>query len=198
MKRIKKILAIFYTPLLFCYLVSNQKNIILQDVQAWKVILKYEGSKYGLLLQFLAGFPEFRSLYFYRLHQGNFLAHFMCYFLNWIYKGATALYIGGSDIGPGLFILHGFSTIILAEKIGANCRIFQQVTIGYSEDKCPILGDNVRVYAGAKVIGGITVGNNVLIGANAVVTKNVPDNCTVVGVPAWIARRNGIRVHEAL
>lgn len=198
MKRIKRILALFYIPLLFLFWVSDQKNMILKDVEAWKAILKYDGTIYKVLLNLLAGHPEFRTLFFHRLKQGNFLAHFLCYFFNVVYKGRTALYLECADIGPGLFILHGFATIVNAEKIGANCRIFQQVTIGYSEDKRPILGDNVRVYAGAKVIGGITIGNNVLIGANAVVIKNVPDDCTVVGVPAWIVRKNGVRVREAL
>lgn len=64
----------------------------------------------------------------------------------------------------------------------------QQVTIGMNNGKRPILGDNVVVCCGAKVIGGITVGNNVMIGANAVVCKDVPDNCVVAGVPAKIIK----------
>jgi serine O-acetyltransferase len=60
------------------------------------------------------------------------------------------------------------------------------------------LGDNVRIMAGAKVIGNITIGNNSTVGANAVVVKDVPPNCTVVGVPAYIVRRDGVRTHEKL
>lgn len=52
----------------------------------------------------------------------------------------------------------------------------------------PTIGDNVVVYAGAKIIGGVHIGNNVIIGANAVVTKDVPDNCVVAGVPARIIK----------
>lgn len=77
-----------------------------------------------------------------------------------------------------------------------NCRILQQVTIGYNKDMKPTLGNNV--YAGAKVIGGIYIGNNVVIGANAVVTKDVPDNFTVVGIPAIIVRRYETRVNNKL
>ncbi|MEO0490941.1 MAG: serine acetyltransferase, partial [Cyanobacteria bacterium J06659_2] len=62
----------------------------------------------------------------------------------------------------------------------------------------PWIGDNVRITAGAKVIGGVKIGNNVTVGANAVVVKNVPDDCVVVGVPAYIVRRNGVKVKEEL
>jgi serine O-acetyltransferase len=103
------------------------------------------------------------------------------------------------DIGPGLFIQHGFSTIIAAKSIGENCWINQQVTIGYSNaTDCPIIGNNVTINAGAKIIGKVLVGNNTKVGANAVVVKNVPENCTVVGVPAYIVRRNGIKTKEEL
>ena len=64
--------------------------------------------------------------------------------------------------------------------------------------KSPVLGNNVYIGAGAKIIGGITIGNNVKIGAGSVVVKNVPDNCTVVGNPARIIKKNGIKVKEVI
>ncbi|MEN6373145.1 MAG: hypothetical protein ABFD75_00010 [Smithella sp.] len=98
-----------------------------------------------------------------------------------------------------MFIQHGFSTIISAEKIGRNCWINQQVTIGFSNDtESPLIGDNVTIYAGAKVIGKVRIGNNSIVGANAVVVKDVPANSTVVGIPACIVRRDGERVKELL
>ncbi len=121
------------------------------------------------------------------------------YLLSYFYKSCPYLFIDtSSTFGPGLFIQHGFSTIIMAD-MGENCWINQQVTIGYRDKTSrPKIGDNVRITAGAKVIGGVTIGNNVTVGANAVVVKNVPDNCVVVGVPAYIVKKNGIKVKEEL
>ena len=68
--------------------------------------------------------------------------------------------------------------------IGNNCFIYQDVTLGQNRGKYPVIGDNVIIYAGAKIFGNVSVGNNAIIGANAVVTKNVPDNAIVGGNPA--------------
>ena len=85
--------------------------------------------------------------------------------------------------------------IVIAEqaKLGKNCVIFQNVTIGgktiNGKNGFPTIGNDVTIYAGACIIGDVKVGNNVEIGANAVVTKDVPDNCIVAGVPAKIIKR---------
>ena len=71
-------------------------------------------------------------------------------------------------------------------KIGSNCKIYQQVTIGFNGTEIPVIGNNVTICSGAKVIGGIKIGNNVIIGANAVVVKDIDNNCVVGGVPAKI------------
>lgn len=92
-------------------------------------------------------------------------------------------------IGRNVHFGHqGMGICIHAEAvIGNNVRIDQHVTVGGRVGPgAPIIGNNVRIGAGAKVLGGITVGNNAQIGANAVVIKNVPDNATAVGVPARI------------
>lgn len=83
---------------------------------------------------------------------------------------------------------HGISGIFISSgaTIGKNCTIFHQVTIGSntlqdsSGQGCPTIGDNVYIGCGAKIIGGVHIGNNVRIGANCVVVNDVPDNCTVV------------------
>lgn len=77
---------------------------------------------------------------------------------------------------------HGLNGIIVSHNavIGENCTIFHQVTIGEGRGGAPVIGNNVLIGAGAKVIGGICIGNNVKIGAGCVVTKDVPDDATVV------------------
>jgi serine O-acetyltransferase len=96
-------------------------------------------------------------------------------------------------IGDGVYFPHTIGTVIGATTIGENAVIFQGVTlgskaidIGYHENERPSIGDNVTIGSGAKVLGGIVIGNNVSIGANAVVTKDLPDNVIAVGVPAKI------------
>jgi serine O-acetyltransferase len=94
-------------------------------------------------------------------------------------------------IGPGIFFPHTSGTVIGASKIGRGVTIFQGVTLGAKEIDMlydlalrPELGDFVVVGAGAKVLGGISLGDNVRVGANSVLLKSVPANITVAGVPA--------------
>lgn len=89
--------------------------------------------------------------------------------------------------GRGLVINH-WGTIVISPqaRIGNNCRINVCVNIGLKDGEAPTLGDNVYIGPGAKLFGGITIGNNVAIGANAVVNKSFPDNVVLAGVPAKI------------
>lgn len=94
--------------------------------------------------------------------------------------------------------------VISVASAGKNLSVYQGVTIGasdYSSDNKrfnPVLGNNVNVFANAVIAGGITIGNNVVIGAGSIVMKDVPDNCTVVGNPAYIVRMNGEKVNIKL
>lgn len=94
-----------------------------------------------------------------------------------------------SHIGGGLSIPHPNGIVIHAQaNIGVNCLIHQQVTIGVSRksNKAPIIKGHVDIGAGAKIIGAITIGEHALIGANAVVVKDVPAYAVVAGIPAKI------------
>ena len=89
--------------------------------------------------------------------------------------------------GPGLSIAHWGSIVVHPDvRVGNNCRIHSAVNIGVLNGKCPTIGNNVYIAPGAKLFGGIIVGDNVTIGANAVVNKDVPSNVTVGGIPAKI------------
>lgn len=97
------------------------------------------------------------------------------------------------NIGPGLLIPHSFCIVITGgAEIGENATIFHEVTIGGSakkEDGTPKIGNNVTIYAGAKILGDIEIGNNVRIGANSVVLTDIPDNALAVGNPARIVKK---------
>jgi len=88
----------------------------------------------------------------------------------------------GADFAEAPHLPHGLNGIIVSHnaKIGRNCTIFHQVTIGEGRGGAPVIGDNVLIGAGAKIIGGVRIGSNVKIGAGCVVAKDVPDGATVV------------------
>jgi serine O-acetyltransferase len=97
----------------------------------------------------------------------------------------------GAQIGPGFFIDHGMGVVIgETTEIGSNVTVYHGVTLGGTTwnkgKRHPTLGDNVVIGAGAKVLGPINLGKNVLVGSNAVVVADAPDNSTVVGIPGRI------------
>lgn len=150
-------------------------------------------SAFWLLAEVLVMHKEYRNLLDMRLRKANFFSRLL---LRVLFPLMDTLNIWCEDIGKCLFIQHGFATWISAESIGEYCWINQQVTIGYTfSDKKPVIGNGVRISAGAKVLGDITVGDNAIIAANAAVVKNV-ESCDVVGgVPA---RKIGVNIEHKL
>jgi serine O-acetyltransferase len=138
-------------------------------------------SNYMRFVYLMTEYEEFRNVCYFRMGMVKYLFRILC-------PPVNNLYLYTKDIGGGFLVQHGFSTIINANKIGENCKIFQQVTVGYNGDKRPTIGDNVEICCGAKVIGGVTVGNNVVIGAQALVVKDVPDNAVVGGALSQIIK----------
>lgn len=111
----------------------------------------------------------------------------------------------GTDLGKGAYFseppifYHGLNGIIISHyaTIGKKCTIFQRVTIADGKDgKSATIGENCTIGVGAVIIGNITIGNNVMIGANCVVVKDIPDNCTAVGVPARIIPNKNVLVDK--
>jgi serine O-acetyltransferase len=147
-------------------------------------------------------YPSFHAILRYRVAHWLYLRKH--YFLaRWISQ-RTARKTGieihpGATIGKGLFIDHG-SGVIIGETtiIGDNVTLYQGVTLGGTGKekgkRHPTLKDNVMVSAGAKILGSFTIGENAKIGAGSVVLKEVPPNCTVVGVPGRIVRMGNHKV----
>ncbi len=102
-----------------------------------------------------------------------------------------------NTLGEGALILH-LGTIVIngGAKIGKNCILQPGVVIGQKDlkENVPCIGDNVYFGPGSMVIGKIKIGDNVIIAPNSVVIKDVPDNCTVSGVPAIIIKQNGFNM----
>lgn len=151
-----------------------------KDLARWKQICHLDCSDRNALARLLWEKKEFRNLLIYRS------SHRRIYRM-WIalwYKPMDTLYIETPEIGGGLFIQHGFAAMISARSIGENCWINQQVTIGHTGKGCPVIGNNVMITCGAKVLGDITVGDGAVIGANAVVIRDVEPGAVMGGVPA--------------
>jgi serine O-acetyltransferase len=134
-------------------------------------------TKYNLLLKYTV-YPFARIILYHFTYKLGILIPFL------------------TEIASGFYIGHFGGIIINSESvIGKNCNISHGVTLGQSSRGknigCPILGDNVYIGPGAKIVGAVKIGNNVAIGANCVVVKDIPDNSVVVGIPGKIISQEG-------
>ncbi|MBM6663067.1 serine acetyltransferase [Marseilla massiliensis] len=182
-------LAIKYFPHLVFYML-DKKNIE-DDLKAFdRTFQKSVNHPWINIVHHLEKLPEFRNLFYFRYP----FAHF----LRFLYPGVSNLdfFMKSSEIEGGVMIWHGFSTVVNARHIGKDFQLWQNVIIGKKStlpiDDKPWIGDNVKICGGAIVIGKIMIGNNVIIGAGAVVTKDIPDDCVVVGNPARIIKKKSV------
>ena len=147
-------------------------------------------------------YPSFKAIMRHRV--AHWLYEHKHYFLARWYSQRTVRKTGieihpGATIGKGLFIDHG-NGVIIGETtiIGDNVTLYQGVTLGGTGKeqgkRHPTIGNNVMISAGAKVLGSFTVGENSKIGAGSVVLSEVPPNCTVVGVPGRVVKRDNLRI----
>ena len=147
-------------------------------------------------------YPSFKVMLHYRLAHKlyNRKMYFLARYVSQRGARKTGIEIHpGATIGDGLFIDHG-NGVIIGETtiIGNNVTLYQGVTLGGTGKehgkRHPTICDNVMISAGAKVLGSFTVGENSKIGAGSVVLEEVPPNCTVVGVPGRIVKRDNIAI----
>lgn len=149
-------------------------------------------------------YPGFHAIVLHRaahwlfVHKLKFLARMLSQFNRFL----TGIEIHpAAKIGKGLFIDHGMGVVIgETVEIGDNVTIYQGATLGgtgkESGKRHPTIGDNVVISTGAKVLGPFRVGDNSKIGAGAVVLKEVPPNCTVVGIPGRVVKKDNKRVTD--
>lgn len=189
-----RIKCILFVPLyLLLFINKESKSDKLFELRSWEKLkpsIKYK-SDFLCFIRMCAAYRDYRSLLLFR--SGS-----IGEFLSYLVPHLSSLYFvtESSKIGKGLILQHAFSTIIFPDSMGENCQVWQNVTIGRAHDKGrrPRIGNNVKICAGAVVIGDIEIGDNVTIGANAVVTKSIPSNCVVCGNPAKIIKKDGVRI----
>lgn len=145
-------------------------------------------------------YPSFKAMISYRVAHKLYTKGFYLFarYISQKCARRTGIEIHpGAKIGKRLFIDHGHGVVIGETTIiGDNVTLYQGVTLGGTGKehgkRHPTIGDNVMISAGAKVLGSFTVGANSKIGAGSVVLSEVPENCTVVGVPGRIVKRNNV------
>ncbi|NTU77945.1 MAG: serine acetyltransferase [Chloroflexales bacterium] len=153
----------------------------------------------GMLLKLYYRHMPVRAMAWFRL--GSWLKakrapFFPGYIQRRIYRRYGLEILIGADIGGGLYIAHPVGTVVSPRRIGRNCSIIAAVTIGMrNEWEFPVIGDDVFIGAGARVLGGIKLGDGAVIGANAVVITDVPAGATAVGIPARVRGSRGQAEH---
>lgn len=154
-------------------------------------------------LEVLFCYPGLQALTFHRFAHGlhRLGLPFFPRLISHIARFLTGVEIHpGATIGSGVFIDHGMGVVIGETAIiGDGCLIYQGVTLGgtgkESGKRHPTLGENVVVGGGAKVLGNLQIGDNVRIGAGSVVLRDVPSDCTVVGIPGRVVYRSGVKIN---
>ena len=179
-------------------------GLIRSDFSRFTETFRLRGQRYSgwqVFLESLFFKAGFQAVLFYRL--SHWLYRMGLKYLAWFFTRLSVTLTGAeieynAAIGPGMFIAHPVGLVIgRGTKIGAHVTIFQGVTFGTEElapheiGRFPTVGDDCFFFAHAMVLGGISIGNQCVIGANSVVAKDVPDGALALGVPAVIQPDKG-------
>ncbi len=175
-----------YIPHIIIYCISDKRSVINSDLIQLRKQINIHLYLPFTFIYLLHNNSYYRSLYYYRIGPGPALL------ISWWRPGERSFILPYSTkIGGGLLFAHPYSTVLNAKSIGNNFSCIHCTTLGKKDGKRPIIGDNVTIGCHACIIGGIKIGNNVIIGAGSVVVKDVPDNCVVAGNPAKIIKHLG-------
>jgi len=185
-------------PLYIAIRRSRCSNVLVRDVMRAATPgggqpAKTEAEARRLMLRALE-WRHVRSIVYYRMWQSGGRERLVARILKLALPGLSCLELNVGRLGAGFVIGHGYGSVIWAESIGEDCTIYQNVTIGQSHGRLPSLGDRVHVAPGAAILGAVMVGNDAVIGANAVVVRDVPQGATMVGVPARPLEREPTKV----
>jgi serine O-acetyltransferase len=161
-------------------------SLLLADLRAKQRLYQQYGASCSLLKAVLADGTLASTLY--RL-QGQLVALKLtplALLPHWLNKWVNGCVIGvKAQFGPGFVLVHPVGVVInSAVRGGSNICLESSVVIGDNRGGVPMLGDDVFVGSGAKIIGGLTIGSGARVGANAVVLHDVPAGATAVGIPA--------------
>lgn len=135
--------------------------------------------------------PQVRSVVYHRLYQAAGWERVASKLLSRFLPGLRDFELNCEDIGAGLVIGHGYASVLWARRIGRDCMIHQHVTLGVNADEYPIIGDRVWISPGAAVLGGVTIGDDAVIGAGSVVLRDVAPGSVVAGIPARVISNRG-------
>lgn len=176
-------------PAYWAVCLSGAKNLIQRETERYTWFLEDEeaNSFFTQFFYLMCRYDCYRNHVIFRCAQSSGL---WSYVLRLLFPPKKDLEIDG-EIGEGLVVYHGHGTVLAAHSVGKNLQIYQGVTVGRNtkpgrEINNPIIGNEVTIYTNAVVAGGITIGDNVSIGAGAVVMKDVPANSVVYGNPCVI------------
>lgn len=183
---IRIITLILFFPHIILFIFSKNREIVIADLYSRSA---ERPQSFLLILSDLAfklfNDQYFRTLFYFR--ESGFFTKFLRIF----YPREKYFIIDiNTLLGKGVQLAHPYSTILNADSIGENLYVNHLVTVGEKNGKKPIIGNNVQLHANCCVIGGVKIGDNVIIGAGAIVVKDVPPNCLAIGNPAQIIKRN--------
>ncbi|MGB1262260.1 MAG: serine O-acetyltransferase [Cognaticolwellia sp.] len=162
------------------------------DLKRKQEIFAQDGANVSMLRIWMADGTSANVLYRCMRWCATHRLGLVAYFFQWCNKFLNGCVIGsGANFAAGFVIMHPIGIVINSKVVGGrNITLESGVVIGDEKGQSPVLANNIFVGAGAKIIGAVTVDDEVKIGANAVLTKNANKGATMLGIPAKAYKKN--------